>query len=64
MILSPGIVDAGFKGHLKIAVYNSGTESIEAEKADHVIAPIHLIFLKTDGHVGFSFGERIDEILG
>jgi deoxycytidine triphosphate deaminase len=64
LILSPGIIDAGFKGHLKIALYNSGTESITAEKADHVIAPVHLIFLKIDGDVGLSFGERADEILG
>lgn len=46
LILSPGIIDSGFKGFLQIALYNSGQEVIKAENLDHLTAPIHLIFFK------------------
>ncbi len=63
LIVSPGLIDAGFKGHLKIALYNSGTEIIEAERSDHLIAPLHLIFIQINGESGIPFGGRIDEYL-
>jgi len=61
LILSPGIIDAGYEGYLKFALYNSSGEKIIMEKKDIWKRAITLIFLKTSDKTNLPFGCREDE---
>lgn len=62
LFLSPGVIDTGFKGPLKFALYNSSQKKIEIEKTEELKAPIHVLFMTTDGKSEIPFGGRIGEI--
>ncbi len=57
LVLSPGIIDAGFKGHLKIAINNVSKKTVKALPGQRG-RPVTLLFIKTDGNVSMPFGHR------
>ena len=62
LFLSTGIIDAGFKGILKFALYNASKNKISPEKKENLKAVIHLMFLKTEGDSEIPFGGREGEV--
>lgn len=62
LILSPGVIDAGFEGHLKFAIYNSSKEKIKIETKSELQRAIHLIFIKTSENTDKPFGTRKGEV--
>jgi len=59
LFLSGGIIDAGFQGHLKFALFNTSEDKITISESERII---HLIFLEMDGKAEFPFGTRKGEI--
>lgn len=62
LILSPGVIDAGFEGHLKFALYNSSKETIKIAEEGELKRAIHLIFLNSSSKADLPFGERAGEV--
>lgn len=60
LVLSPGIIDAGFSGILRITVFNASKETIRKENGQ-LGRPVTLMFLKTDKPVDVPFGGRHSE---
>ncbi len=62
LILSGGVIDAGFEGHLGFALYNPTDNAIKAEEREETKRVIHLIFLKMEGESLNPFGKRKGEL--
>ncbi|MDD5700300.1 MAG: hypothetical protein PHH00_03895 [Candidatus Nanoarchaeia archaeon] len=61
LILSPGIMDAGYKGFLRFAIYNASKEIVTLKNKEETKRAIHILFLKTDGKTEIPFGGRKGE---
>lgn len=61
LILSSGIMDAGYEGYLKFSLTNASEKVIKKGKADEEKRTIHLIFLKMNEKSENPFGSRLLE---
>jgi deoxycytidine triphosphate deaminase len=57
LIMSTGVVDAGFKGHLKIALHNPTDKTVKAE-AGELERPVTMMFMNAQDAVALPFGHR------
>lgn len=55
LILSPGVVDAGFSGKLNLCMYNANDQPIEIEKTKPIV---QLVFEKMEGTSEKTYSER------
>jgi deoxycytidine triphosphate deaminase len=60
LILSSGIIDAGFSGRLKMYIFNSSDNAVVPEKGE-LRRPIHLLFMETSGKSLMPYGRRHTE---
>lgn len=61
LVLSPGIIDAGYEGHLKFAVFNSSKEKIWNGEKGMPEKVVTLVFLNTSDKADLPFGQRDGE---
>lgn len=61
LILSSGIIDAGYEGYLKFSLTNVSEKVIKKGKADEEKRTIHIIFLKMNEKSENPFGSRLLE---
>lgn len=61
LILSQGIIDAGYEGYLKFALTNASENVIKKGQVDEEKRTIHLIFLKMNQENENPFGSKVSE---
>ena len=58
LILSPGVIDAGYEGHLKFSLTNMSGDIIKKSHINEEKRTIHIIFLKMSGKSENPFGSN------